>query len=65
VTTELDSPFTSGFTDAERWWQQTLNERRLRHVFESGETSDCSWPDCIWHGILPGEQNDVHAASPP
>jgi len=65
VTTEIDNPFASGFEDDERWWEPTLSERRYKHVLEDGDTLDCSWPDCIWHGMLPGEQNEVHFASPP
>ncbi len=47
MTTELDSPFASGFEDDGRWWELTLGERLYKHVLEDGDTLDCAWPDCI------------------
>lgn len=65
MTTDLGGPITSGFEDDERWWELTLSERRYKHVLEDGDTLDCSWPECAWHGMLPGEQNEKHPSSPP
>lgn len=65
MTTDPANPFASGFQDDERWWEPTLAARRLNHLLEPGDTPDCSWPDCIWHGMLPGEQNEVIPPSPP
>ncbi len=61
--TERD--FESGFRDDERWWEQTLEARRLRHLSEPGESEECSWPECVWHGLLPGDANLPLESSPP
>ena len=49
---------------AERWWEGPLARRRLAHQL-AGESGDCSYPECAWHGVLPGEENGVSPAAPP
>lgn len=48
----------------ERWWAGPLSRRRLEHQL-AGEDGDCSYPDCAWHGVMPGEENQVSPAAPP
>lgn len=42
-----------------RWWQWHLGDRMARHQHPGQEIEDCSWPDCAWHGVRPGEDNLV------
>jgi hypothetical protein len=49
----------------ERWWWSMLASRRLAHQLEPGESGECSYPECAWHGVLPGEENAVAPAAPP
>jgi len=40
-----------------RWWQWHLGDRMARHQHPGEDLEDCSWPDCAWHGVRPGEEN--------
>ena len=40
-----------------RWWQWHLGDRMARHQHPGEELEDCSWPDCAWHGMRPGDEN--------
>ncbi|MDA0351805.1 MAG: hypothetical protein O3A10_06305 [Chloroflexi bacterium] len=59
-----ESPITISAFD-ERWWAGMLARRRIAHQLEEGESGDCSYPDCAWHGVTPGEANAPSPASPP
>ena len=54
-------------TDGPRWWQWHLGDRMARHQHPGEPMEDCSWPDCAWHGIRPGEDNLIASlpSSPP
>ncbi len=49
----------------ERWWAGPLARRRIIHQLSAGEDESCSYPDCAWHGVMPGEENLVAPAAPP
>jgi hypothetical protein len=49
----------------ERWWAGPLARRRITHQLAPGEDGDCSYPECAWHGVMPGEENGVSPAAPP
>ena len=42
-----------------RWWQWHLGDRMARHQHPDAPAGGCSWPECAWHGLRPGEENLV------
>lgn len=40
-----------------RWWRWHLGDRMARHQHPNEDLTNCSWPECAWHGVRPGEDN--------
>ena len=59
-----DIPTTISAYD-ERWWAGSMARRRIAHQLPEDEPGDCTYPECVWHGMMPGEENAVSPASPP
>jgi hypothetical protein len=38
-----------------RWWRWHLGDRMARHQHPHEDLTNCSWPECAWHGVRPGE----------
>lgn len=59
-----EAPTTISAFD-ERWWAGALARRRIAHQLAEGEDPECSYPECAWHGVMPGEDNGVAPTAPP
>lgn len=42
-----------------RWWQWHLGDRMACHQHPGEDMTECSWPDCAWHGFRPGDDNQI------
>tara|TARA_Y100000588_G_scaffold291740_1_gene310918 strand:- start:2956 stop:3231 length:276 start_codon:yes stop_codon:yes gene_type:complete len=40
-----------------RWWQWHLGDRMANHQHPTEDVAGCSWPECAWHGLRPGDDN--------